>query len=320
MPKVFITRPIHQVGITMLKAKGYEVAIYHKDEIISRKNLLRHVNGIDALFCLLTDEIDGKVLDAAGSQLKIVANLAVGFDNVDIEAAKQRKVIVVNTPGVLTETVAEHAIALLFAVSRRIPEADRFTRTGKYKGWGPMILLGSDVQGKTLGIVGLGRIGGTVALHMRNGFDMKIIYYDITRNLELEQRFGLTYRTLEDLLKESDFVSIHVPLLPQTRHLIDGEHLALMKKTAYLINTSRGAILDEKALVEALRNKIIHGAALDVFEFEPDLSSGLAKLENVVLTPHIASATEETRGRMAVMAAQAIIDVFEGREPQNRVV
>lgn len=320
MPKVFITRPIPQVGIDMLKEKGYDVFVYPKDEIISRKDLLKHAKGIDALFCLLTDKIDGDVFDAVGRELKIVSNLAVGFDNVDIEVAKKRNVIVTNTPGVLTETVAEHAIALLFSIARRIPEADRFTKSGKYKGWGPMMFLGSDIQGKTLGIVGLGRIGGAVADHMKKGFGMRTMYHDTKRNIEIEQKLGLEYRILEDLLKESDFVSIHVPLLPETRHLINGDRLAQMKKTAYLINTSRGAIIDEKALVEALKNRVIRGAGLDVFEFEPDLTADLAKLDNVILTPHIASATEETRGKMAQMASQAIIDVLEGREPQNRVV
>jgi glyoxylate reductase len=320
MPKIFITRAIPQVGIEMLKVKGYDVTVYSKDEIISHKDLLKHVKGMDALLCLLTDKIDGEIIDAAGPQLKIISNLAVGFDNIDVEETKKRNVIVANTPGVLTETVAEHTIALLFACARRIPEADSFTKSGKYEGWGPMMFLGSDIQGKTLGIVGLGRIGGSVADHMKKGFGMKTVYYDINRNVDVEEKLGLEYLTLDVLLKVSDFVSIHVPLLPQTRHLINRERLAIMKKTAYLINTSRGAVIDEEELVAALKNKVIRGAALDVFEFEPDLAPGLARQENVVLTPHIASATEETRGKMAQMAAQAIIDVLEGREPQNRVV
>lgn len=233
-----------------------------------------------------------------------------------------------NTPGALTNTVAEHAFGLLLAVAHRISEADRYTRVGKFTSWGPTLLLGTDVSGKIMGIVGLGRIGSRVAYHAVKGFEMKVIYYDVKRSEEFEKEYGVDstgspqaeYReNVDDVFKEADFISIHVPLLPTTRHLVDARRLGLMKKTAYLINTSRGPVVDEAALVEALRNETIKGAALDVFENEPALASGLAELENVVLTPHIASATEETRQKMGEIAAKNIIEALEGRTPPNLV-
>lgn len=317
MNKIFVTRKIPQAGLDLLK--DYDLKVSPYDRVLTKEELLENVKDIDALLCLLTDKIDKEIMDAAGKQLKIIANYAVGFDNIDVKAASQRKIIVTNTPEVLTETVAEHTIALLFAISRRIVEADKFTRENKFKAWEPMLFLGSDISGKTLGIVGLGRIGVAVAKRMKDGFDLKILYYDVNRNEKLEKQYGLEYSSLEDLLKESDFVSLHVPLLPQTEHLINEKKLKLIKETAYLINTSRGPVIDEKALVKALKNKQIAGAALDVFENEPKLAPGLAELDNVVLTPHIASATIETRSKMAEMAAQNIIDALEGRRPKNLV-
>ena len=306
----------------MLKAKGYEVVVSPHDRVLAREELiaLLQADQYDAVLCLLTDKIDGDVLDAAGKQCKIFANYAVGFDNVDLKAAQERGVMITNTPGVLTNTVAEHAFALILASAHRIAEADRFTRAGKYTGWAPMMLLGHDVSGKTLGIVGLGRIGSRVAHHAVVGFEMKVLYYDVKRNEEFEKEFGAEFReNADDVFRESDFVSIHVPLLPTTKHMVDARLLSLMKKTAYMVNTSRGPIVDEAALVEALRNNVIAGAALDVYENEPALASGLAELENVILTPHIASATEETRQAMSVLAAQNIIEALEGRTPPNVV-
>lgn len=320
MPKIFVTRLIPDSGINLLRDKKYDVAISRFDRALTRKEIIKYAKGVDALLCLLTDKIDGEIMDGIGKQLRIIANYAVGVDNIDIEAAKTRGIMVSNTPGVLTEAVAEHTIALLFAATKRIAEADRFARAGKFKGWEPMFLLGSDVAGKILGIIGLGRIGGEVAKRMRDGFNVKIIYYDQMRNEEVEKALGIEYFDLETLLKMADFVSIHVPLLPSTKHLISERELKLMKSSAYLINTSRGPVIDEKALVEALKNKTIRGAALDVFEFEPKFSPGLAKLNNVVLTPHIASATEETRGKMSELAAQNIIDALSGRKPKNLVI
>ena len=318
MSKVFITREIPEIGINLLKEKGYEVEI-GPEEKISREELIEKVKGVDAILSVLTEKIDGEVMESAGEQLKIVANYAVGYNNIDVEEAKKKNIMITNTPGVLTEAVAEHTIAFLFAIAERIIEADSFMRAGKYKAWGPKMLLGADVQGKTLGIIGLGRIGSAVAQRMQDGFDVKIIYYDLKRNEELEEKFGMEYRELDDLLKESDFVSIHTALTDETRHLINAEKLALMKPSAYLINTARGPIVDEMALIESLKGKKIAGAALDVFEKEPELMPGLTDLNNVVLTPHIASATEGTRNKMSEMAAKNIIAVLDGETPPNLV-
>ena len=318
MHKIFITREIPEKGINLLKEKNWDVSVGPEGKI-SRKELLEGVKKADAILSVLTEKIDVEVMEAAGKQLKIVANYAVGYDNIDLAEAKKRNILVTNTPGVLTEAVAEHTVALLFAVAERIVEADRYTRAGKYKAWGPKLFLGADIKSKILGIIGLGRIGTEVARRMQDGFDLKIIYYDVQRNKELEQKYGIEYRELDDLLKEADFISLHTVLTDETRHLISAEKLKLMKPTAYLINTSRGPIVDEKALIEVLKNKKIAGAALDVYENEPELTPGLTKLENVVLTPHIASATKGTRDKMSEMVANNIVAVLEGQTPPNLV-
>lgn len=320
--KVFVTRNIPDRGIKMLEEKGWEVVVQPEERVLETRELVSILKDghYNAVLCDLDDKITAEVLDAAGNQCKIFANYAVGYDNVDLKAASERGVLITNTPGVLTNTVAEHAIGLLFAVARRIPEADRYVRAGKYTSWTPTLLLGTDMSEKTLGIVGLGRIGSRVAYHARKGFDMRVLYYDVKRSEEFEKEFGAEYReNVDDIFKEADFISIHVPLLPTTRHLVDARRLGLMKKSAYLINTSRGPVIDENALAEALKNKVIKGAGIDVFENEPALSPGLAELENVVMTPHIASATEETRQKMSAMAAENIIAVLEGRIPPNIV-
>lgn len=322
MPKIFVTRTIPNRGLDLLKSKEYELHINPEDRVLTKDELVAILkqSGYDAVLCLLTDKIDSEVLDIAGKQCKIFANYAVGFDNVDLKAAQERGVMITNTPGVLTNTVAEHAFALILAIAHRVAEADRFTRAGKYHGWEPMLFLGHDVSGKTLGIVGLGRIGSRVAHHGALGFEMEVLYYDVKRNEEFEKEFHAEFReNPDDVFREADYVSIHVPLLPTTKHLVDARVLSLMKKTAYLVNTSRGPIVDEAALVEALRNNVISGAALDVYENEPALALGLADLENVILTPHIASATEETRQVMSELAAQNIIEALEGRTPPNLV-
>jgi len=312
--KVFITRLIPEAGINLLKEVGFEVEVSDFDGVLPQPQLLQKVKGVDAILSLLTDKMNAEVMEAAGPQLKIIANYAVGIDNIDLKDAAVHNVIITNTPEVLTESVAEHAIALMFAISRRVVESDQYMRDGKYIGWAPMLFLGNDLLGKTLGLVGLGRIGAAVAKRMHDGFEMNIIYYDVKRNEELEKQYHLTYVDLETLLKKADFVSIHVPLLPGTRHLIGETQLKAMKKTAYLINTSRGPVIDEKALVEALKAGEIKGAALDVYEEEPKMAPGLAELPNTVLTPHTASATEETRAAMSELAAKNIIEVLEGRE------
>lgn len=320
--KIFVTRNIPSSGIEMLKGKGYELTVNPEDRVLSKEELITvlQADRYDAVLCLLTDKIDAGVLAAAGEQCKVFSNYAVGIDNIDIASAQEKGIMITNTPGVLTDTVAEHAFALILAVSHRVAEADRFTRAGKYTGWAPMILLGHDVSRKTLGIVGLGRIGSRVAHHGVAGFDMKVIYYDVKRNEEFEKEFSAEFREkADDVFQKADYISIHVPLLPATKHMVDARLLSLMKKTAYLINTSRGPIVDEIALVEALRNNVIAGAALDVYENEPVLAPGLVELANVILTPHIASATEETRQAMSRLAAQNIIEALEGRTPPNLV-
>jgi lactate dehydrogenase-like 2-hydroxyacid dehydrogenase len=317
--KIFITHAIPDQGVVLLRNKGYDVAIgdtKSKADLITELGKERY----DAVLSDLNDKIDGEVFAAAGAQCRIFANYAVGFDNVDLKAAADAGVVITNTPGVLTDTVAEHAFALILAIARRIAEGDRFTRAGKYHGWEPMLLLGTDVSKKTLGIVGLGRIGSRVAHHAVRGFDMNVMYYDVKRNEEFEKESGAEYHADPDeIFRTADFVSIHVPLMAATHHLVDERRLALMKKTAYLINTSRGPVVDETALVSALKNGVIRGAALDVYEHEPALAPGLAELENVVLTPHTASATEYARQAMSELAASNIIEVLEGRPPLNPV-
>lgn len=320
--KIYITRQIPDEGINLLKGKGYDVVINPHDRVLSKDELIAALSGnaYDAVLCLLTDTIDADIFEAAGPQCRIFANYAVGFDNIDLTSAAKKNIIITNTPGVLTNTVAEHTFALMLAISRRIAEADAFTREGKYIGWAPMLLLGNDFSAKTLGIVGLGRIGSRVAHHAAKGFEAKIIYHDVQKNADFEKEFNAVYKeNLDDLLAEADYVSIHVPLLDSTRHLIDARRLGLMKPSAYLINTSRGAVIDETALSLALQKNSIKGAAIDVFEHEPSLAPGLSQLKNIIMTPHIASGTEETRQAMSRLAAENIIAVFEGKEAPNKV-
>ncbi len=321
MKKVYITRQIPEVGIKMLQEKGFEIDVNTKDRPLTKKELTKALSKkpYDGVLTLLTDQIDGEVMDACPTA-KIYANFAIGFNNFNIEDAKKRGVMLTNTPGGGADRVAEHAWALILALSCRIFEVDRSLRDGKYKGWDPMLFHGTKLAGKTLGIIGTGRIGADVAHRAKNGFEMTVVYYDIVRNEKLEKDFGATfYATVEEVLQVADVVSIHVPLTPQTTHLMNEVRLKLMKKTAYLINTSRGPVVDENALVAALQNKTIAGAGLDVFEFEPALAKGLAKLPNVVLTPHIASATIEARLDMARLSAQNIINVLEGKPAQSPV-
>jgi glyoxylate reductase len=322
MSKIFITRKIPSRGIDLLEKAGHEVDVSEKEGVLTREELVEalSVKEYDAVLSLLTDKIDGDIYDAVPSA-KIFANYAVGFGNLDIEEAKKRGITITNTPGVLTDSVAEHTFALILSVTARIAEGDRFTRAGKYDGWAPELLLGMDIKGKTLGVIGAGRIGSQVAHIGKGGFGMKAIYFDIKKNEEFEKATGAEYRgSVEEVLKEADVITLHVPLLDSTRHLINKERLEMMKPTSYLINSSRGPVIDEKALVEVLREKKIAGAALDVYENEPELSSGLSELENVVITPHIASATQETRQKMSEMAAKNIIAFFDGGTPPNAVV
>jgi len=316
MEKVYVTRPIPEIGLDLLKDR-FNVEVNLEDKVLSKEELKKAVAGADAILCLLTVKIDGEVLDAAGPSLKIVANYAVGFDNIDLGAAKSRNVLVTNTPGVLTEAVAEHAITLILSCAKSIAAADRFVRDGKYTQWEPKGFLGPQVSGKTLGIVGLGRIGSMVASIAHAGLKMNILYHDLKRNEEFEKEVSAKYGELTEVLRSSDFVSIHVPLSPTTHHLINADNLSLMKKGAVLVNTSRGAVIDEKALVDHLKNKQIWAAGLDVFENEPALTPGLTELPNVILTPHTASATFEARDAMSKVAAENIIAALSGKTPAN---
>ena len=321
--KILITRQIPNHGINMLKEKGYEVTINPEDRPYTKEELLKLLieGEFSAVLCDLDDKITAEVLGVAKEAgIKIFANYAVGYDNLDIKTAQELGIFTTNTPGALTNAVAEHAMALLFAVTRRVVEADRYMRAGKFHSWGPMLFLGGEISGKTMGIVGLGRIGSRVAYHAKKGFDMNVLYYDVKRSEAFEKEIGAEFReNPDDVFKEADFISVHVPLLPTTKYLIDARRLSLMKKTAYLINTSRGPVVDEEALVESLKNKAIAGAALDVFEHEPAMAPGLAELENVVITPHIASATGKARQEMSEIAAKNIIEVLDGRTPPNVV-
>jgi glyoxylate reductase len=318
-PKVYVTRHLFKEAVDVLD-EYVDAEIFEGDEDpVPRSLLLEKVRDVDGLLCLITERIDREVLDA-GKKLKVVSNCAVGYNNVDVEEATKRGIYVTNTPGILTETTADCAFALMMAVSRRIVEGDKNIRAKKWiHAWGLRMFVGADVHGKTLGIVGLGRIGVAMT-HRAKGFNMKVVYYDVFRRKDLEEQLGIEYLPLNELLANSDFVSIHVPLSDDTHHFIGREQLSRMKKTAYLVNTSRGSVVDEAALLKALRNKTIAGAAIDVFEQEPiDPNSGLIGLDNIVMTPHIASASIDTRTAMAVMAARNLVTALQGKEPPNCV-
>lgn len=317
-PRVFVTSKIPEEGLKILY-DNFHVEVSNYDGLIPKKILVEKVKDIDALLCLLADVIDKEVMEAAGPRLKIIANYAVGYNNIDVEEATKRGIMVTNTPGVLTETTADLTWALMMAVARRIVEGDKFVRAGKFRGWEPMLLLGTDLYGATLGVIGLGRIGQAVA-RRAIGFKMKVLYYSRSRvSEEIEKELNATYVDLNTLLKESDFITLHLPLTKQTHHLIGEDQFKLMKKGAYLINTARGPIVDEKALVKALKEKWIRGAALDVFENEPQVEPELLELENVVLAPHIGSASHATRTRMSIMAAENIVKALKGEIPPNLV-
>lgn len=315
-PRVFVSRVIPAEGVKRLR-EAFDVEVNESDRPLSKPALIRKLRGRQGLVSLLTDKIDDDVCAVAG--LKAVCNVAVGFDNIDLAAATRRGVLATNTPGVLTETTADFAWCLLMAAARRLGEGERMMRAGGYRGWGILMLLGQDVFGKTLGLVGLGRIGQAVARRAK-GFGMRVLYSDSQRaSEEVEKRLGARFTPLDFLLRESDFVSLHAPLLPETRHLIGAKELALMRPTAVLVNTARGPLIDEKALVKCLRERRIAAAGLDVYEREPKLAYGLARLDNAVLAPHIASASVETRTRMALIAAENMHAALSGKRPPNLV-
>jgi glyoxylate reductase len=313
-PRVLATRPLFPAAQQILNA-GCDAEYWTQPERISTEELFGRIKDKEGLVCLLTERVNDELLHAA-PKLRIAANIAVGFDNIDVPACTKRGVVVTNTPGVLDETTADFAWALLMAVARRIGEGEQLARSGNWKGWDLDQLVGTDVWGKTLGLVGFGRIGRAVARRAA-GFQMKVIYSDAIRApLDIEKELKAEHRDFNSLLAESDFVSLHVPLLPETRGLFDAPRFSRMKPTAFLINTSRGPVVDESALVHALESRKIAGAALDVYENEPFIHPGL-KRANVVLAPHLASGSLETRTKMACIAAQNIVALFKGQRPPN---
>ncbi len=321
-PSVYVTRQLPEAGLNILK-DTYQVTVFDGSHPtgrkIGRKELEDGVRQTDALVCLLSDTIDAALMDHAG-RLKVIANYAVGYNNIDVAAARQRKIMVTHTPGVLTNATADLAFTLLMTLTRRIIPADRFVRDRQFVGWGPLLFLGDELAGKTLGIVGMGRIGQDMAVKCR-AFGMAICYHN-RRPLDsqTEKQLGATYYpTLDELLTQADVLSIHTPLTEETRHLFNRNTFGRMKPGAYLINTARGEIIDEQALAEALSSGALKGAGLDVYEFEPSVTESLLAMDNVVLLPHIGSATFETRDKMAVMVAKNVIAALEGRCPENLV-
>ncbi|MDP6482818.1 MAG: D-glycerate dehydrogenase [Nitrospinota bacterium] len=313
-----MTRRLPKAAMDRVR-KAVNAQVNPHDRPMTRRELLRGLKGKDGVLSLLNDRMDGEAMDAAGPALKVIANYAVGFNNIVVPDATGRGIVVTNTPEVLTETTADMAWSLIMAACRRIAEGDDFLRSGKPWDWAPLMMLGSDVHGKTLGILGLGRIGQGVARRAR-GFNMKVIYYDAFRQKPaVEKRLGVQYKRFDTVIKQADIITAHTPLMKETIHLINAKVLKAMKKTAYLVNTSRGPIVDEAALARALRRGDIAGAGIDVFEEEPKVHPELVKCRNAVITPHIASATIETRTAMGTLAASNLIAVLKGKKPPTPV-
>jgi glyoxylate reductase len=306
--KVLVTRILPKPGMELL-AEHFDLIVNEKDRTMPKKDLLSHIPDCDGLICLLTDNIDKDII-RAGKKLKAIANYAVGYNNIDIEEATKHRIAITNTPGVLTETTADLTFALLLSAARRIPGADAYTRQGKFAGWSPMLFLGHDIYAKNIGIIGFGRIGKAVARRAR-GFCMRVLYNDTARLSDKEEKELLVeYQTIDDLLKSADFVCVHVPLNEQTYHLITLEKIAMMKSSSYIINVSRGAVIDENALVHALGKNMIAGCALDVYENEPMINKKLLSMRNTVLVPHIGSASIQTRVNMAMITAHSLISIL----------
>lgn len=326
MAKIFVTRKIPGDSLEKLKINGNEVVVSEFDRPLTQEELLNRGKGADILLTLLTDRIDGDLMDAIGPQLKMISNYAVGFDNIDVKAAADRGIVVANTPSdEVNEAVAEHTWALILALARRIVESDEFVRhqgyfaaSGGYRGWEPDLFLGPSVKGKTLGIIGLGRIGSMVARRAK-GYDLTVLYNKHEPDPVAEAELGIKFVPLPELLAKSDFVTLHVPLTDETRGMINKETLGGMKQGSYLVNTARGPVVDESDLIEALEGGKLTGAALDVFESEPNVSPKLISMPNVIMTPHIASATFEARNKMGEQAVTAILDTLNGIKPQNMV-
>lgn len=317
MAKIYVTRKLP--GNPLEKLAGHEIGVSDFDRPLTPEELLDKAIGCDVLLSLLTDKINGEVVDAIGPQLKIVSNYAVGFDNINIPELTERGIVVTNTPSdEVNEAVAELTWALILSLARKVVESDEAVKRGAYSGWEPSIFLGNNLVGKTLGIVGMGRIG-SMAARIAKGFNVKVLYYKRTRDEAAEKETGAEYADMDRLLGESDFVSLHVPLTEETRHMINKDSIAKMKKGAILINTARGPVVDEHDLVDALRDGHLGGAGLDVFDNEPNLNPELVNMENVILTPHTASATWEARNKMGEMAVDAIIKTLAGEQPPNIV-
>ncbi len=317
--KVVIPRKIPNTGPELLKSEGFEVVMGPEDAQYTKESLIEMVKDADAVIPLLSMKFDREVIEAS-KNLKIISNYAVGYDNIDLEAASERGIVVTNTPDVLTDATADLTWALLLSVARHVVEADKFVRKGEFKGWSPFLFLGQDFVHRTIGIVGFGRIGQAVAKRAK-GFEMKILYHSRSRKIEAEKKLGAKYVGLEKLLKESDFVTLHTPLTEDTYHMISEKELKMMKSNAILVNMARGPVVDEKALIKALREKWIYGAGLDVYENEPEVPEELRKLDNVVLLPHLGSATYWTRSTMSKIAAEAIVRYLKyGEKPWNTVL
>lgn len=327
--KILVTRKFPGNAISMLQSAGFKVEVFNRSDMaMPRKDMLKKIKGCLGAITLLTDKVNAEFFEAAGKQLKVVANYAVGFDNIDVVEATKRGIKVGNTPcEEVNEAVAEAAMAMILASATQIVAADKFTRAGKYRTWDPAIFVGPSLVGKTLGIIGLGRIGSGLANRAKDGFGMKIVYSDIKRNPKFQKAFKAKYLSLDQLLKTADFVSLHVPLFPSTRHMISTKQFNLMKKTAYLINTARGPVVDEWALIQALKANKIAGVALDVYECEPQLdcnpfdnNSLLSLGDKVIFTPHTASATIEARNKMAELAALNVINALNGKKMPAQVL
>jgi len=324
--KIFVTRQLPGDSLKKLKVNGSDVVVSEVGRPLTQEELLEKSKGVDALLSLLTDRIDADLMDAIGPQLKIISNYAVGFDNVDVKAAGDRGIIVTNTPSdEVNEAVAEHTWALILALARRVVESDEFVRqegyftnSGGYRGWEPNLFLGPSVKGKILGIIGLGRIGSMVAKRAK-GYELTVLYNKHEQDTVAEKEIGITFASMDEMLAKSDFVTLHVPLTEETRGMINKVSLSKMKKGSYLVNTARGPIVDESDLIDALESERLAGAALDVFESEPNVSPKLIAMPNVIMTPHIASATWEARNKMGEQAVAAILDTLSGTKPQNMV-
>ncbi|KLO20978.1 glyoxylate reductase [Marinitoga sp. 1197] len=320
MAKIAFTYEIPEIAEKKLINAGFEVWINRKNETLSHEEIVNLAKEYDALITLLSDKIDEEVIRTGkNGNLKIISNYAVGYNNIDVESAKKAGIYVTNTPGVLSDATADLAWALLFAVARKIVESDKFVRNGEFVGWRPKLFLGYDIKGKTLGIIGMGRIGKEMAKRAK-GFEMKVLYYKRNRLSENEEKnLGVEYADLKTLIKESDYISLHTPLTEETYHLLDEEEFRLMKPNTIIINTARGPVINEKVLIKYLKERKIAGAGLDVYEEEPHIPQELLDLDNVVLTPHTGSATFETRNKMAEMVAENVIAALKGDVPPNNV-